>query len=220
MAYTPVQSLTFTASDGTAVQTAETSLSLVWGGSGFLIVNTNRCVMNFSNASPRMARDGGTYTDDQYIEAVVGGFTGGGSARYIMLAVQYGADTDAASDFYALRIFNDNPRTCDIAKYVNGSPTVVAGPTSIAWADNDVALIEIVGGVLSVYRDSGSGYGSAILTYDDSASPLTGGKPALGHRDSSGGPVLWIDTVEMGDVTSGGGSSIAAIFNHYRKLRA
>lgn len=221
MAYSPVETFAFSGGAGVDVITTYPTLGTIDGTtSGYLKQNAGgQMYCAFGTSTPRLLRGAGTYTNDQYAEALLHTLTTGFSSDWANVVLQADAGAAPSENYYTARVSNGTTKTTQIIKVVSGSPTTLASSTSIAWASGDKILVEIVSGVISVYRDTGGGYGSAVLSHDDSgSSPLTGGKPGFGMTPTSGA-AYYMDDVELGDVTSGGGSSIAAISNHYRKLR-
>lgn len=195
---TTVVSFNFTGADGAPVEAVHTSLALITvTSSGYLGIGTNRLVNLFANATNQIVRDTGAYSNNQFARGIVGGFTGGGSTRAHIFAVQVSADTGGSADFYAAIIYNTTPRQTDLVRVDNGVPTVLASSTAVAWVDSDECALLILDGELTVYRNVAA---TAIAHTD--ASPLTGGKPGFGHRDTSGGPVLWIESADLGNVTA------------------
>ena len=224
--YTPVITFDFNGTNGTDIETLHTRLDpFPTNQTGYYSVISNACKLEFTTSSDAfgLADITGTYTDDQYMEGTLGSLSAGsGPTSWLggMLQCQgTRANPPTATSNYRLRISQDTDEGALTTKIQKMSALVVtdlASTTSVTWANGNKFRFEVLDGVLSVYRDTGSGFGSAILTYDDSGSQLTGGKPGFIIRRSD---IYTLDDVAFGDVTAGGGgSSIAAISHYYRMM--
>lgn len=208
MAYTAVDTIPFAGGAAVDVATTYSSLTfIVSTTAGYLKQDGGgRMYKAFSTATPRLLRAAGSYTNDQYATWELDDITTGFATDWMYLVLQASADTSANADYYAARVNNaTGSKTTELIKVTNGSLASLASTTSAAWVDGDIMLAEIVGGVLTVYRN-----GASVLTYDDSASPFTGGKPGFGLLPTAGATV-YVGPVEMGDVTSGGSSTVSLL---------
>jgi hypothetical protein len=218
---TPVNSTGFTGSNGTNIETLVSWLdTFPSSGGGYYAVIDNKCKLEFSQDATGvrgLADLTGSYTDDQYVFGTLGDLSPSGSTlAYLSLFLQCQgtrANPPTTTSNYRLKISQDStesPLTTKIQQVSGTTATDLASDTSVTWASGDKALFVVIGGVLEVYRDSGSGWGaSPIMTYDDSASPLTGGVP--GFNINRPDTYTW-DDIEMGDASAGGGGpSIAPI---------
>lgn len=210
MAYSPLETFDFSGGTGVDVITTYPTLGTIDGTTvGYLKQNASGYMYSaFSTSTPRLLRGASaSYTDDQYASCDLTTLTTGFNSDWVYLCLQADAGAAPNENYYALRISNATTKTTEIIEVVSGAVNVRASSTSIAWASGDKALIECVGGVLTAYRDTGGGWVTTGLTWDDSSSPRTGGRPGFGMLPTSGATYN-IDNVALGDVTGGGGGGV------------
>jgi len=213
MARTPVKTADFTGSNGTNIEDY-TGGSTDWSqkssgqGAGYIGINSNKLTTFFSDGSPFVYReDIGTYSGDQYASAALSGFANDSGS--LGVAVRISSDTGANADWYAVRVFLTTDEY-ELVKCVNGSISSLAGPTSQSFSDGDTveleALTEGSDCRLLAYRN-----GSQLVSYLDTSSPLTGGKPGVYFRDAGNSYLAFIDDWVGGDATAAGGDEEDAL---------
>lgn len=157
----------------------------------------------------------GTYTNDQYVVGRLGNLGAAGlTSAWVggLLHCTGATSAGTTASYYRLVISQDSsttPLTTKIFRASGGTPTEIASTNSVTWANGDRFLFVDYAGTIEVYRDSGSGFGSSpVLTFDDTASRLTGGGPGIQIRRAD---TYTLDDVEMGDATLGGGGSSVGV---------
>lgn len=206
MAFTSKRAFDFASGTLVTIETLYASLQYVEGATGFLYAtNVGTFVSRYSATSRLMVRDNAnTYGSDQGILGKLL-LSVGYPGNYAIAALQ-ASGLDATASYYSLEIESSSPRTMRVRKVVSGSATTLVSRTTDGWVDTDTFDFNQLAGVLSVSRN-----GSEIWTYDDSASPITGGKPAIGILPAGGGFVSGLDDVDMGEVSAGGGPSTSSL---------
>jgi hypothetical protein len=151
----------------------------------------------------------GTFSDDQYAEATVGGMAFNGDAFLTGVVVRCSADTDTAADFYGVYILDDAPsgsnHTTVVFKMVNGTSTTIATLTTTPWTNGDEVLLSAIGTTLRLYKNR-----SLIGTYTGQTD-LTTGKPGL-LLGGNATAVMNLDNAELGDATVDVASAAPAFF--------
>lgn len=202
---TAVRSTAFTGTDNADVEPAITWLDAFPSTSGgYYAFISNALKLQFSAGDVNGLADlTGSYTNNQYVVGRLGNLSAAGfAARWIgaFLHCTGASGPGTAATYYRLRISQDStesPLTTKIFRVVSGTATEIASTTGVTWANGDRFLFVDYDGDIEVYRDSGSGFGSTpVLTFDDTASRLTGGGPGLIIRVPDD---FTLDDVEMGN---------------------
>lgn len=202
MARTLIASADFTAADNT--QTNTLGFSQLTGTADTMVVLANKATAKLSitfNTYPTQRwSGGGTFTDNQYAKATVGGLSWAGFNSQVGVIVRASGDVDGAADHYRLCIWDDavSVRTTKLIKMVNGTETTLDTRTQ-AWDNGDTIELEAEGTDLRAYRN-----GTLLYTVTDSS--LTSGAPGMFMRGSSNNPTL--EDWEGGNVSSPTGPTI------------
>lgn len=202
MARTLIASADFTAADNT--QTNTLGFSQLTGTADTMVVLANKATAKLSitfNTYPTQRwSGGGTFTDNQYAKATVGGLSWAGFNSQVGVIVRASGDVDGAADHYRLCIWDDalSVRTTKLIKMVNGTETTLDTRTQ-AWGNGDTIELEAEGTDLRAYRN-----GTLLYTVTDSS--LTSGAPGMFMRGSSNNPTL--EDWEGGNVSSPTGPTI------------
>lgn len=202
MARTLIASADFTAADNT--QTNTLGFSQLTGTADTMVVLANKATAKLSitfNTYPTQRwSGGGTFTDNQYAKATVGGLSWAGFNSQVGVIVRASGDVDGAADHYRLCIWDDavSVRTTKLIKMVNGTETTLDTRTQ-AWDNGDTIELEAEGTDLRAYRN-----GALLYTVTDSS--LTSGAPGMFMRGASNNPTL--EDWEGGNVSSPTGPTI------------
>lgn len=201
MARVPVTTLSFTAADGTNLETVNSSfVQIQFGqGLGYLTVLSNTLRQAFGDGNRFIYRDGTpTYTSDQYALAAISGLTNNNGN--IGVVCRCNSDTNANADFYAVFINSGtSPKETNLVRINNGTLTSLDLRTSITWVNDDTIELEaITNGAncdLKVYKN-----GALQYTIVDT-SPLSSGKPGIYFQNGSANQVF-MDNWVGGDLTT------------------
>jgi hypothetical protein len=149
-----------------------------------------------------------TYTDNQYaiarIDVLSYTYVGGTLGVILQCSADlYESSGNDFRDFYAFTVSMDasgtGPYTIKLAKWVNGSETVIHSEKTYNMADGDMLSLELIDGTL-YGKLNGTLYNSNF-EYADS-SPLTGGRPGVTASQSGLAPYYHIGYFEAGNILS------------------
>jgi hypothetical protein len=173
---------TFTAGDGTALETHNSSWTLL---NGNFAINTNAVHSNTA-ASDTMAQwNGTTFSNDQFAEMTIVAVATGG---YIGVAVR---TQDGVPSGYGVYCNSDDIK---LIEWNAGTPTT--HHTGSACAGNDLIRLEIVGTTLTLKRN-----GATLTTVIDAT--YSSGKPGLvGNANLT---TIRADSWTAGSISGGGG---------------
>lgn len=209
MAFTVTRAFDFASTSLVPIETLYSGLQYVEGETGFLHASAVGTLVSRYSATVRMVvRDNSnTYGANQGVRGTVlvdVGFPG----NFAIAALQ-SSGLGASASYYSLEIESavagGGLRTMQVRKVVAGSAATLVNRNTDGWTTGDEFEFRVLAGVLSVYRN-----GTVIWTYDDTAAPITGGKPGMGILPSGGGSVSGLDDVDMGEVTADAGPSDVA----------
>ena len=179
------------------------------GGGGLYAFNAtgDGVKLQFNNNDlDGMYDSAGSYTNNQYVVGRLRNLSTGGSiSRKLGGLLHCSGPTLAgtSAQFYVLEISQDStttPLTTKIFRVTTGDVRVEIGSTnSVTWANIDRFLFVDHDGLIEVYRDSGSGFGSTpVLSVNDTSARLTGGTPGFIIRSADS---FTLDDVEFGDAS-------------------
>jgi hypothetical protein len=210
MALSPVFTDTFTASNNTELATYDSGWTVAvstGAGPSAPFISNNQLVCS---GGIKAYRNTGTYSNDQYAQAVVKGSWD--SSQYPGLSVRASGDDST----YTAYSFSGNSTTYYISKNVNSESG--SDLTSGSWSPSvgDEIRLEVTGSspaVIALYLND-----SLVDDYSDASSPIASGRPGIAAY-SQGAPSSDIDDFEAGDIT-GGGSIVPQAMANYRMRAA
>ncbi len=159
-------------------------------------VVSNVCKASGGNRSICKWVGTGTFSNDQYATATLAGLGNFGVSENCGVAVRIGTGTNATHTGYYYYVTDNggSTRTAHLMKRDANTDTAL-NSTGSEWANGDTIELEVEGNVLRAYKN-----GSLMVTYTDSASPLTTGIPGF-MVDGEGQIDNWVG----GDLTAAGG---------------
>ena len=142
----------------------------------------------------------GTFTDDQYVTAIIEGFGFSNDYAAVLMRVSTDYDDGATStrDHYGIRVRDDaggSPanRLTEIIKVVNGTLTVISSARH-SWANGDQLEGEVEGTTIRAMKG-----GTVLFSATDT--DLTTGNPGLMCQ----GGTVTLDTWRAGNITAAAG---------------
>lgn len=180
-------------------------------------IASNQIVGSHAQADPHGAArwiGSGTFTADQYSKVEIAGLTAASASHGIGVMCRASADTGAGRDWYELYVLastGGSPWTTQLAKFVNGTITVLHSAT-VAWVVGDTIELEVEGTTIRGMRN-GTALGGSFTQTD---SDLSTGQP--GVVGASGSASAIGDNWEAGNITAAGSNLLLKLMqqNQFR----